>query len=412
MKKSFQFILDTYDSLGLRVDSSTKTYRELVHNLPNEIKSLLQNRSDLIVKGSMGATNRASYPWISILNRNVTVTTQEYFASIASMSETLKGLKIGLIVPMQALRKTLSRVASKVKNIEKSMILKPTEIASTHYDILIVDEAHRLHRRKALSQYPVHDRINKQLGLGVEGTELDWIRACSDHQILFYDHMQSVRPCDVSQEDFETFIQNNHPSQYALTTQFRCKAGDDYIRYIGDILSGSCTSKRSFEGYDLKLFKDPNQMIELIKSKDEELGLCRTVAGYAWRWVSKTKKESFDFDFDGKQYRWNTKLVDWVNSPGAKDEIGCIHTIQGYDLNYVGVIVGKDIRYNEALRRIEIDKSSYHDHIGLTVDGDMNLLKRQILNVYFTLLTRGICGTYIHICDEPLRRYFEQFVDY
>jgi DUF2075 family protein/DNA replication protein DnaC len=328
------------------------------------------------------------------------------------ITETLKGLTVGLVVPMQALRKTITGVASKIRNIDSSMILKPTEVANKHFDILIVDEAHRLHRRKALSQYPIHDNINRKLGLGVDGTELDWIRECSDHQIFFYDAKQSVRPCDVSPNDFDKFIHDHQTSMYTLTTQFRCKAGEEYIKYIGSILSGTASEKKHFEGYELKLFGDPNQMISQIKEREKEYGLSRTVAGYAWPWVSKKDKEKPDFVFGDQGYKWNTKLVDWVNSPTAIDEIGCIHTIQGYDLNHVGVIIGRDIRYNAELGIIEIDKSNYHDHIGLTVDGDMDLLRRQILNVYYTLLTRGICGTYIYICDEPLRKYFEKCVDY
>ena len=131
---------------------------------------------------------------------------EEYYETVLPKLSVLKGLKIGLVVPMQALRSTISNVVNNIRNINSEMILKPTEIADKHFDVLIVDEAHRLHRRKALSQYPVHDRINKKLGLGLEGTELEWIQRCSDHQILFYDPNQSVRPCDVSQEDFEKFI--------------------------------------------------------------------------------------------------------------------------------------------------------------------------------------------------------------
>ena len=199
---------------------------------------------------------------------------------------------------------------------------------------------------------------------------------------------------------------------YSLTTQFRCKGGDEYIKYIGSILEADKSlEKRSFENYDLKLFDDPNKMIELIRAKDEKYDLCRVVAGYAWNWVSKRDKTAYDFTFGDKKYKWNTKLVDWVNSPGARKEIGCIHTIQGYDLNYVGVIVGKDVWYDEVSGSVQIDKSQYYDHIGLTVDGDMDLLKRQILNVYYTLLTRGIRGTYIYICDHALRKHFEKYID-
>ena len=336
---------------------------------------------------------------------------EEIVQRLEEIGDALRGLKIGLVVPMQALRKTISRVSSQIRNLNKSMILKPTEVPNEYYDILIVDEAHRLRRRKALSQYPVYDEINKKLGLGIDGTELDWIKKCSSHQIFFYDSHQSVRPCDVDKEDFEELLHADNTSRFVLDTQFRCQAGDEYINYIADILSDDPPkTPETFDGYDLRMFDDPNEMIDSIKEKDKEFGLCRNVAGYAWKWYSKKDKKKHDFEFNQRVYYWNNKLVDWVNSKNAVNEIGCIHTIQGYDLNYVGVIIGKDIYYDPKTHRIEVDKKNYFDQIGKTVDGDMDLLRRQILNVYYTLLTRGIRGTYVYVCDDNLREYLRRYI--
>lgn len=336
---------------------------------------------------------------------------EEVVQRLEEIGKTLGGLKIGLVVPMQALRKTITGVSSQIRNLNKGMILKPTDVPKDYYDILIVDEAHRLRRRKALSQYPAYDDINKMLGLDKEGTELDWIKKCSTHQVLFYDSHQSVRPCDVDKEDFEKLLKEDNIRRFVLDTQFRCQAGDEYINYIADILSDEPPAdKKTFGEYDLRLFDDPNEMIDCIKLKDNEYGLCRNVAGYAWKWLSKKDKKKHDFNFNQRMYYWNSKIVDWVNSKNAVNEIGCIHTIQGYDLNYVGVIIGNDVHYNPMTKKIEVDKANYHDQIGKTVDGDMNLLRRQILNVYYTLLTRGIRGTYVYVCDDELREYFRKYI--
>ncbi len=336
---------------------------------------------------------------------------EEIVQRLEEIGSSLRNLKVGLVVPMQALRKTISKVSSKIRNLSKDMILKPTDVSNDYFDILIVDEAHRLRRRKALSQYPKYDEINAKLGLDREGTELDWIKRCSSHQILFYDSHQSVRPCDMNVHDFEDLLKDDNTSRFVLETQFRCQGGDEYIEYIGKILSNDPPkSRKTFDGYDFKLFDDANEMIDRVKEKDKELGLCRNVAGYAWEWQSKHDKTKHDFEFDKKMYYWNSKLVDWVNSDNAVNEIGCIHTIQGYDLNYVGVIIGKDVFLDHETGKIEIDKKNYFDHIGKTVDGDMDLLKRQILNVYYTLLTRGIRGTYVYVCDDELREYFKKYI--
>ena len=106
-----------------------------------------------------------------------------------------------------------------------------------------------------------------------------------------------------------------------------------------------------------------------------------------------------------------------MNSPKASDEVGSIHTIQGYDLNYAGVIIGCDLRLDPASRQLRFDRSSYHDakgmennrRLGITYD-DEDLL-RFVSNIYSVLLTRGIHGTYVSVCDAPLREHLRQFIE-
>lgn len=396
-----------------------RTMLSILDNITEDIKNGRKSASVVTGGPGTGKTVLAVYLLKLLVDNNVNGALlpdsedipEEIVQRLEEIGNALRGLKIGLVIPMQALRETITGVASCIRNLNESMILKPTEVPDDHYDILIVDEAHRLHRRKALSQYPKHDEINLRLGLGHEGTELQWIKKCSDYQILFYDSHQSVRPCDISTDDFDDFLKDSNTSRYVLDTQFRCQGGDEYIKYIGKILSNDPPkSRKVFDGYDLKIFDDANEMIDCIKEKDKELGLCRNVAGYAWKWISKKDKKKHDFEFNQRMYYWNSKLVDWVNSKNAVNEIGCIHTIQGYDLNYVGVIIGKDVFYDPMTGKIEIDKKNYFDQIGKTVGGDMDLLKRQILNVYYTLLTRGIRGTYVYVCDDELREYFKKYI--
>lgn len=113
--------------------------------------------------------------------------------------------------------------------------------------------------------------------------------------------------------------------------------------------------------------------------------------------------------------RWNSTDVDWVSSPTSIDEVGSIHTIQGYDLNYAGVIIGPDLRLDEATGKVVFDRSSYRDPRGATnnrargiVYSDDDILQF-VRNIYAVLLTRGMLGTYVYACDEPLRRYLRRF---
>ena len=337
--------------------------------------------------------------------------------SVDSIVENLRllpqTLKVAFVVPMQSLRTTLKNVFASVRGLNPNMIIAPVDVPKSRYDLLIVDEAHRLRKRKGLSQYPSFDANNKLLGLGNEGTELDWVMMCSKHQVFFYDGQQSVRPADVDRADFEALLGKASTQKLKLETQFRCKGGDEYIKYIGDIMSDDPPEKfKPFDGYDLLLFDDVGEMVDAIREKDRKYGLCRTVAGYAWKWESKEDPAKYDIHIQGHHYRWNSTNVDWVNSPNALDEIGCIHTIQGYDLNYAGVILGPEIDYIKSRQCLETDKNEYYDTIGkATVANDPELLREYICNIYRTMMTRGIRGTYVYACNRGMRDYLAQYME-
>ena len=152
-------------------------------------------------------------------------------------------------------------------------------------------------------------------------------------------------------------------------------------------------------------------MINEIKAKNDEYGLCRNVAGYAWPWDRK-KPDEYTIDIQGNMYRWNRTYNNWIATETAIDEIGCIHTVQGYDLNYVGVIIGEDLKYDVMLNTIYADKDCYFDQQGKSGAADnRQWLTDLIKNIYLTLMTRGIKGTYIYVCNDELREYLEQFFD-
>ena len=153
-------------------------------------------------------------------------------------------------------------------------------------------------------------------------------------------------------------------------------------------------------------------MVESIKKKDAEIGLCRNAAGYAWKWLSKKDKNAYDIEIQGHKYRWNSTYENWIAKENSVNEIGCIHTLQGYDLNYVGLIIGEDIKYDENTCKIYADKNNYYDQQGKSgVADNPEALKEYLLNIYLTLMTRGIKGTYIYVCDDALRKYFEKYID-
>lgn len=324
------------------------------------------------------------------------------------LSELIKeqNLRIALVIPMSGLRTTLQRVVRRVPGMDKDMIIGPSVVSKKEYDILIVDEAHRLRRRVNLSAYGPYDAMNKKLGFEKTGTQLDWIMKCSKRQIFFYDERQSVVPGDVRPNDFKAL----GAKEYTLTSQMRVEGGDDYLQFIDDLLDSKSVSLKKETKYEFKIFDDIREMQKLIHAKNIEHSLARLVAGYAWSWSTKGKQEGHDIEIDGLKLVWNSTNIDWISSKNSINEVGCIHTIQGYDLNYTGVIIGPELSYDEESRHIIVDAKKYKDINGKRSISDPDELKQYILNIYKTLLTRGIKGTYVYVVDEKLRTHFESLL--
>lgn len=327
-----------------------------------------------------------------------------YLAKYLQSYDSTKNLKVALVIPQSGLRKSLKKVFSKVAGLSSNMVLGPNEIIRKNFDLIIVDEAHRLNRRVNLSGYGPFDKANKHYNLGNDGTQLDWILLSSASQVHLYDENQSVMPKDVRKEDFIKLRAMN----YTLTSQLRVLAGNDYIEFMNNLLAVNVSSKPNFGDYDLRYFDNLQEMITEIKRKDSEHGLARLVAGYAWPWKTKSPSTHyFDIELDGLKLKWNSTLTDWVNSKNAIDEVGCIHTVQGYDLNYVGVIIGPEVSYDPINKKMAVDKDKYMDFNGKRTLSSQEELEMYIINIYKTLLTRGIKGTFIHAVDKHLEAYLK-----
>lgn len=341
----------------------------------------------------------------------------------------LADLRVGLVVPQQSLRNSIKKVFKKTPGLSPSMVMTPFDVGESkeHFDLLIVDEAHRLNQR-ANQPSGVQNQKFGQITHALFGfddkskTQLDWVRAKSAHQILLVDAAQSVRPADLPPEVLAELVRNARTENrfHRLATQMRVQAGADYVGYVRSVIGATSLSTnltaQSFEGYDLRLFDSLPDMQDAIRKRDGEVGLSRLIAGYAWEWKTKNDKTAFDIVEDGLALRWNGTQTDWIASPGALEEVGSIHTVQGYDLNYAGVIIGADLRFDPAEQQLFIDRASYFDVKGKEnnktlgkVYTDDDLL-RFIRNIYAVLLTRGIRGTYVYAVDPALREYLRQFI--
>ena len=188
--------------------------------------------------------------------------------------------------------------------------------------------------------------------------------------------------------------------------------GRDYVQFVSSLLSGKMPQDTIFSSskYELILFDSLSDMREAIKRRNDQYELSRLVAGFSWPWKSKKNKSITDIHIEDVALQWNRVPKNWIHSVNAVNEVGCIHTTQGYDLNYTGIIFGNEISYNQDNKQIVINKSNYHDRSGKTGLENGDQLKAYIVNVYKTLMLRGIRGTYIYVCDKNLRTYFENHI--
>jgi DUF2075 family protein len=394
------------------------------------VEDLKTNRgSQLIVQGDPGTGKTIVAIYLMKLLKDIARSSEDELLeddSIFSefftpeLSKLFGSLKIALVIPQQALRKTLEGVFSQTPGLSKDMVLTPFEVAESNedFDLLIVDEAHRLGQRSnqnSAMQNKKFTALNIKL-FGSDDknkTQLDWIQSKSRHQLLLLDTAQSIRPGDLPLKETNSIVEKakSSDSWFHLASQLRVMGGNDYLEFVKEVFSETVSLAKTFNGYDLRFFDSFTEMRSEILRLDSKHSLSRLVAGFAWEWKTKNDPELFDIELEGIKLRWNQTITDWVSSPTSPEEVGSIHTIQGYDLNYAGVIIGKDIGYDPDLKKVFLRRDDYFDKKGkennpvLGIEYSDEDVLHFVLNIYKVLLTRGIKGTFVYVCDPDLREF-------
>ena len=277
------------------------------------------------------------------------------------------------------------------------------------FDCLIVDEAHRLAGTN---------------GYGGGNQIMEIIRA-SKVNVFFIDEGQIVTTKDIGTtasitawaRSLGSAVYDNEST--VLTSQFRCSGSDCYMAFIEDVLrirqSEDCGSFGSFAGeIELRIFDDPNEMREALRAKDRPEAPARMVAGYCYRWASKGRERSGVPDIrleNGFEAQWNfSSTKTWAIDRDSFGQVGCIHTCQGLEFGYVGVIIGPDLVYRDGRVQTDISQRAEDDFSisGLDRRTYSELGDRIIRNTYRVLLTRGQKGCYVYCQDRALGRYLRQ----
>jgi len=278
------------------------------------------------------------------------------------------------------------------------------------FDALIVDEAHRLNEKSGMM---------KNLG----ENQIKEIIEASKCSIFFIDEDQRVTWHDIGRKDeIERWAVRLGAKVYnlKLESQFRCNGSDGYLAWLDNMLQIKETANKTLEDikYDFRIVDSPKELYDLILEKNKIHNKARLVAGYCWDWVSKRDNSLKDIVISEHSFhaKWNLSSDGnvWIISPKSVSEIGCIHTCQGLEVDYVGVIVGPDfvIRDGRAItdpgKRARTDKS-LHGYKKAHKDDPKEACRKAesiIKNTYRTLMTRGLKGCYVFFVDKETETFF------
>lgn len=335
-------------------------------------------------------------------------------------------LAINLLVRLTALRlmsRYVSKNAAPRKVYERKLTgtVKRTHFANffagsgafidtkpNTYDALIVDEAHRLNEKSGLYGNLGENQIKELINSA----------KCS---IFFIDEDQRVTLSDIgSKQAIRAFAQAKGATveEYVLSSQFRCSGSDGYIAWLDDVLDIRPTANPLLDAsdYEFKVFDSPQAMHAAIEEKNYG-NKARVVAGYCWPWLSKKDAGASDIIIgDSYARQWNLDQDGslWIIAENSIDQVGCIHTCQGLEVDYIGVIIGPDLVVRNGQVVTSPHERDKHDK---SIRGWKKLMKEQpdlaqqetdliIKNTYRTLMTRGMKGCFLYCTDPETAQYF------
>jgi DUF2075 family protein len=281
-------------------------------------------------------------------------------------------------------------------------------IEDNTFDTLVVDEAHRLNEKSGLFSHLGENQIKE-------------IIAASKLSVFFIDEDQKVTLKDIGSKDELRFWATKagaHITALTLESQFRCNGSDGYLAWLDNTLQIRPTANETLTDidYDFQVKSNPAELHDLIKEKNREKNKSRMVAGYCWKWISKRQPDLKDIVINDYEATWNLDNDGqaWIIKPNSVNEVGCIHTCQGLEVDYVGVIIGPDLVVRDGKvitvpdARASTDKSVYGWKALMKEDPETAKARLDaiIKNTYRTLMTRGQKGCYIFSTDKETQDYF------
>jgi hypothetical protein len=296
--------------------------------------------------------------------------------------------------------------------------LVPARVEESGLEVILVDEAHRL------EQSNVHRYMKPEHKSDLP--QLDQIIRAARTSVFFIDDRQSVRHLEIGNSEFirgAAARMGASVDEVELLSQFRCMGSNDYLLWIESVLgfSGEKRIFRDTEKFDFRIFDTPWELYEELKKKEmEKLGSARLVAGFCWPWsdprpdgtlVNDVKIGDFEMPWETKSDQWAGDYPpwhQWAILPKGFEQVGCIYTAQGFEFDYIGVIIGNDLVYDPQSDSLKGNISGTRDPV---LKRDKENFDKYVRNIYRVLLTRGMKGCYVYFTDKITEGHFRNLLE-
>lgn len=310
------------------------------------------------------------------------------------------------------LRKSVGSRASALFKFFNSYSTESIELI----DVLILDEAHRIRETSANRYTPAPDRSDRP--------QVDELIDVARVSVFFIDDLQVVRPGEIGSTEMirqAAIRAAAEIREYELEAQFRCGGSEVFVSWVENTLELDRTADVLWESnleFDLDIVESPNELEALINQKISEGHTARMVAGFCWPWSKPLPDGNLvdDVKLPGLSIPWNAKPDEkvakgipksdmWATDPNGKDQVGCIYTAQGFEFDYVGVIVGKDLVYRPREGWVGQPQFSHDSVVKKAAKQDMDRFTELVKQTYRVLLTRGLKGCYMYFQDEQTKDF-------
>ena len=292
----------------------------------------------------------------------------------------------------------------------------PNKTKENEYDILLIDEAHRIEKSSNHQYTKPQDRSDMP--------QIEQLVRCSKTTVFFIDDRQNVRSSEVGSSQLIKDAAAKYGAsihEVTLETQYRCMGSNDYLLWIESVLGYSEEERifRKDDQFDFRIFSSPQEIMDILNEKEKEKpNSARMTAGFCWPWSSKTDVNGElvkDVKIGDFAMPWEThdkitsipkgyvRWYEWAYKPEGIKQVGCIYTAQGFEFDYVGVIIGNDLSVDKSTGKIVADISATKDPM---LRRSPENFEKHVKNIYRTLLTRGMKGCYVYFTDKETEKYF------